>query len=415
MFYQLLFIHLYRPFLKFTRSNSPLPAHVSPRKLCVQAAVNISKLLRIYKRAYGLKQIVNIAVYIAHTACTIHLLNLPEKDAQRDIVHGLKNLEEMGEGWLCARRTIRILEISANKWHVNVPIDAIAVFERTHTKWGSWGSWDQPSTSPEMVGAASPTMLTAHDSSRVQSPSDQNESSYMQPTAAGSWSQTAVPESFNAPAPTTYYQPSISPSTVSVPTVPANDHRRSSSLQRMIALPEPTYLRPMPSVSYPFQSMPFSEQDLWYGAGQDSQVSGTNVRPVTSPGSTVGISSIDVNEDPKNLLVEESQNWWSPTQNPWPMPVGTNNLDGTWNPNTTNNTTTTAAAATTTTTATPNSTTHGGVPILSAGATSFNLPYQNNPAGIAGVGGVDIPPVSGHASSLSSSQRQSGFGDTLGL
>ena len=76
MFFQLLFIHLFRPFLKYTQATSPLPPTVSPRKLCAQAAQMISKLMRLYKRSHGLRQIPNIAVYIAHAACTIHTLNL---------------------------------------------------------------------------------------------------------------------------------------------------------------------------------------------------------------------------------------------------------------------------------------------------------------------------------------------------
>jgi hypothetical protein len=111
MFFQLLYIHLFRPFLKYNPNNSPLPAHVSPRKLCTQAAAMISKLLRLYKRSHGLRQICNICVYIAHSACTIHLLNLPEKNAKRDIIHGVKHLEEIAEGWLCARRTLGILSV----------------------------------------------------------------------------------------------------------------------------------------------------------------------------------------------------------------------------------------------------------------------------------------------------------------
>ncbi|KAL8946608.1 MAG: hypothetical protein Q9222_007021, partial [Ikaeria aurantiellina] len=131
MFYQLLFIHLFRPFLRYKQGTSPLPAHVSPRKLCTQSAATISKLLRQYKRTYGLRQIVNLAVYIAHTACTIHLLNLPEKNATRDIVHGLKHLEEIAEGWICARKTLRILSIVAQKWRIELPDEATKLFERT--------------------------------------------------------------------------------------------------------------------------------------------------------------------------------------------------------------------------------------------------------------------------------------------
>lgn len=137
MFFQLLFIHLFRPFLKYTQATSPLPANVSPRKLCTQAAAMISKLMRLYKRSYGLRQICNIAVYIAHSACTIHLLNLPDKNAKRDIVHGVKHLEEIAEGWLGARRSLAIINILARKWKVELPEDATTVLARTEAKFGT--------------------------------------------------------------------------------------------------------------------------------------------------------------------------------------------------------------------------------------------------------------------------------------
>lgn len=137
MFFQLLYIHLYRPFLRFTKATSPLPAHVSPRKFCTQAASTISKLLRLYKRTHGLRQIINKVVYIAHSACTIHLLNLPEKNAKRDIVHGIKQLEEMGDCWTAARRTLRILYLCADRWHIELPEEAQATFARTRVRWGS--------------------------------------------------------------------------------------------------------------------------------------------------------------------------------------------------------------------------------------------------------------------------------------
>ena len=144
MFYQLLYIHLYRPFLRFTKSTSPLPAHVSPRKYCTQAASAISKLLRLYKRTHGLRQIINKVVYIAHSACTIHLLNLPDKNAKRDIVHGIKQLEEIGECWTAARRTIRILQQCAEKWQIDLPGEALACFTRTRVRWGT----PEPGTGP---------------------------------------------------------------------------------------------------------------------------------------------------------------------------------------------------------------------------------------------------------------------------
>lgn len=144
MFFQLLYIHLFRPFLKYNPDNSPLPPNVSPRKHCTQAAAMISKLLRLYKRSHGLRQICNICVYIAHSACTIHLLNLPEKNAKRDIIHGIKHLEEIAEGWLCARRTLGILSVLARKWKVDLPEEAAAVLARTDEKFGPWNEISTP-------------------------------------------------------------------------------------------------------------------------------------------------------------------------------------------------------------------------------------------------------------------------------
>lgn len=144
MFFQLLYIHLFRPFLKYNQATSPLPAHVSPRKLCTQAAAMISKLLRLYKRSHGLRQICNVVVYIAHSACTIHLLNLPGKDARRDIIHGVKHLEEIAEGWLCARRTLGLLTVLAKKWSVDLPEEAAAVLARTDAKFGPYNEVSTP-------------------------------------------------------------------------------------------------------------------------------------------------------------------------------------------------------------------------------------------------------------------------------
>ena len=157
MFFQLLYIHLFRPFLKYNPTTSPLPSHVSPRKLCTQAAGSVSKLMRLYKRTYGLRQICNIAVYIMHSACTIHLLNLPEKTAKRDIIHGAKHLEEIAEDWLCARRTLSILSVLARKWKIELPEEASAIFARTDAKYGTFSTADVPSPKADLVVTTPPS------------------------------------------------------------------------------------------------------------------------------------------------------------------------------------------------------------------------------------------------------------------
>ena len=159
MFFHLLYIHLFRPFLKYSPSTSPLPSHVSPRKFCTSAASAISKLMRLYKRTYGLRQICNIAVYMVHSACTIHLLNLPDKAAKRDIIHGTKHLEEIAEDWLCARRTLSIISVLARKWKIELPEEARDVLLRTDARYGTFSPTDVPSPKSDTSQHPSPSNL----------------------------------------------------------------------------------------------------------------------------------------------------------------------------------------------------------------------------------------------------------------
>ena len=159
MFYHLQYIHLFRPFLKYAPATSPLPAHVSPRRICTANAGAISKLMRLYKKTYNLRQICNIAVYMVHSACTIHMLNLPEKTAKRDIIHGVRHLEEIAEDWPCSRRTLCIISVLARKWGVDLPEEAAAVLQRTDEKYGSFSTSDVPSpnrSNPSMFATPSP-------------------------------------------------------------------------------------------------------------------------------------------------------------------------------------------------------------------------------------------------------------------
>ncbi|EXF86486.1 fungal specific transcription factor [Colletotrichum fioriniae PJ7] len=157
MFFHLQYIHLFRPFLKYTPAASPLPSHVSPRRICTANAGAISKLMRLYKKNWNLRQICNIAVYMVHSACTIHMLNLPEKTAKRDIIHGVKHLEEIAEDWLCARRTLSIISVLARKWNVELPEEAEAVLRRTDETYGTFSTSDVPSPRSNLTVASSPS------------------------------------------------------------------------------------------------------------------------------------------------------------------------------------------------------------------------------------------------------------------
>ncbi|OAA68998.1 nitrogen assimilation transcription factor nirA [Cordyceps fumosorosea ARSEF 2679] len=154
MFFHLQFIHLFRPFLKYSPNSSPLPSHISPRRICTSNAGAISKLMRLYKKNWNLRQVCNIAVYMTHSACTIHMLNLPEKTAKRDFTHGVKHLEEISEDWLCARRTLSILSVLARKWHCALPEEAAQILQRTDELYGHYSTSEVPS--PKSSAGLSP-------------------------------------------------------------------------------------------------------------------------------------------------------------------------------------------------------------------------------------------------------------------
>ncbi|KAI0101661.1 fungal-specific transcription factor domain-containing protein [Nemania sp. FL0031] len=176
MFFHLQYIHLFRPFLRYAPKASPLPPHVSPRRICTANAGAISKLMRLYKKTYNLRQICNIAVYMLHSACTIHLLNLPEKTARRDIIHGVKHLEEIAEDWLCGRRTLSIISVLSRKWRVELPEEAAQVLQRTDDRWGTFNTSDVPSPRSHIIVTTltaknTPSPQQGHDSHSQSPPS----------------------------------------------------------------------------------------------------------------------------------------------------------------------------------------------------------------------------------------------------
>ncbi|KAI9787281.1 MAG: Nitrogen assimilation transcription factor nit-4 [Peltula sp. TS41687] len=275
MFFQLLFIHLFRPFLKYNQATSPLPPQVSPRKQCTQAATTISKLLRLYKRTYGLRQICNIAVYIAHSACTIHLLNLPEKMATRDIVYGVRHLEEIAEGWPCASRTLTILNVLAQRWKISLPDEAAAVLARSDLAYRPLDRED--SSSPKMLTAVSKRTLD------------------FMPSTAGS---------------TSYNSPSAAPPSSSIPASSATSpDTQSTATQQNVSgpgsvvnydspfLPPPPY-NPVNGVVMPQMGGPATEAQVSLSLSTSGVL-----------GSTSG-------------LVQESQDWWFKDQSSFHLGFG---------------------------------------------------------------------------------------------
>ena len=302
MFFQLQLIHLYRPFLKYTKSTTtpPFPPHVLPRRVCTQAALTISKLLRMYERTYGFRQICNIVVYITHAACTIHLLDLPDKTAQRDVLRGLKNLEEMAEGWPNARRSLRILDISINNWQIKLPPEAAAVFVRTLSRWGQWESWDQTASSS---ADDSPVIDNDHSTSTPRT-------NHLPFPEAGLAPLTQANASINGGATNIYSNPVTSAVPALFPII-GPDYQSAEMPFQQSELPplEPIYSRPISYTGY--QSSPvcspglpnsFPRSNPGYGTSAGGPLPRNHFFPSASSGTRYPNAT---------NWGEESQDWYS--------------------------------------------------------------------------------------------------------
>jgi hypothetical protein len=310
MFFHLLYIHLFRPFLKYNPSTSPLPSHVSPRKLCTQAAGSISKLMRLYKRTYGLRQICNIAVYIVHSACTIHLLQLPEKTAKRDIIHGVKHLEEIAEDWLCARRTLSILSVLGRKWKIDLPEEAAVVFTRTDAKYGYFSTADVPSPKQELIVATPPSTSTSPPRPPQPLPQTQNrvrnQNQLQQSLYSYQPDPRNIPSNFIAVPKSQNIQNTLN-SVSAQPTLPNQTITNGSNgIGSMSTIPAST-LSSIPFPRHPYNNTnPSSRSTVTLSndlprptSGMTSEASGSMTRQV-SPNTIFG--GVDA------LL--ESQDWW---------------------------------------------------------------------------------------------------------
>ena len=275
MFFHLLFIHLFRPFLKYNQANSPLPPQVSPRKMCTQAAANISKLLRTYKRIYGLQQICNIAVYIAHSACTIHLLNLPDKEAKRDISYGVQHLEEIAGSWLCASRTLATLAVQARRWHIELPAEAATTLHGWETKYRS------VHFSP-VLGKVSPTIEQAQ---RVAS----TKSSKSSPGSS-------KPSDALFPKPPAFQQPSESQG--------REEHETKIEAAADLSAPTPVYATQQPSSVYESSQFTIPVMDA-AGAGDPTSDLSSSFLPKQPrrPSYSSLFPGLET-------LFEDSKEWW---------------------------------------------------------------------------------------------------------
>jgi len=266
--------------------------------------------MRLYKRTYGLRQICNIAVYMVHSACTIHLLQLPEKTAKRDIIHGVKHLEEIAEDWLCARRTLSILSVLGRKWKIEIPEEAAQVFARTDAKYGHFSTADVPSPKQELIVATPPSTNTSPP--RVARP--------LPPTQSHlSRSQNLLQQSLYS------YQPDSSNMVNNLIAVPRQHNIQNSSpvqqTQNRATTNGGSGMGSMSTVSTPLSSIPYPRHPYTNTTTTTNSLSRSTITPstdlprnnsgVTSEASGAGTRQVSPNTmfGGVDALVE-SQDWW---------------------------------------------------------------------------------------------------------
>ncbi|PUU80813.1 fungal-specific transcription factor domain-domain-containing protein [Tuber borchii] len=284
MFHQTLYIHLFRPFLKSSAATNSTLSHLDPRKACLAAATMISKYLRFYKRRYGLRQICNVAGYFIHSACTIHLLNLQQKAAKRDIVQGLKSLEEIGECWLVAKRALVIVGVFVHRRGIELPEEAENVLKRCWKEGRRFG-----------LGAQVDKILNAAATTTTTKPSPKPRTTIITtgPSVPPSLAQAVQPP----PLPSSPHPPrNQSFPTQSPPPPPPPSIPRSSPQ------PHPThfYTNQPPTLAY-YTSPPPNAQYL----STTAPLSPSSCASAGSPGSEL-LPEFGIDQG----LLEQCDNWW---------------------------------------------------------------------------------------------------------
>ncbi|KAL6703232.1 hypothetical protein ACN47E_010094 [Coniothyrium glycines] len=118
MLYHTIIVHLFRPMLKVELIHSD----VVPRDLCIDAANNVSRLVRIYRSFYDFRQAHLIIPHILLSVCVVHLLFSKEnKVSRQNLVEGLQGLEDLHECHYFGARSFKIIHALATTWNLPWP------------------------------------------------------------------------------------------------------------------------------------------------------------------------------------------------------------------------------------------------------------------------------------------------------
>lgn len=130
MQYNQFMIYTHRPFMSKSTAEGPIHAkirHMQARTACIDSAVEISNLLRLYKSRYPLRftnvQVVSIvfsAAIIFVLASVLDLEGIDRRSLQRHLDTCCKALAELGKVFKNAARTLDILLDIKRKWQAKL-------------------------------------------------------------------------------------------------------------------------------------------------------------------------------------------------------------------------------------------------------------------------------------------------------
>ncbi|KAL6714818.1 hypothetical protein ACLMJK_007078 [Lecanora helva] len=125
MYYHTVVLHLFRPFLKVDLTTSS----VSPREICTSCANNIVSILSTYRQMYGVRLGTVLMTHIILSSSIIHLLNLPNASAARDLTFSIDSLREMSTSHAFAKRCILVVIKLAKQWNIDLPPEVFTAAE----------------------------------------------------------------------------------------------------------------------------------------------------------------------------------------------------------------------------------------------------------------------------------------------
>ncbi|KAF1942335.1 hypothetical protein EJ02DRAFT_176126 [Clathrospora elynae] len=118
MLYYTIIVHLFRPMLKVDLIHSD----VHPRDICVDAANNVARIIRIYRSFYDFRTAHLLIPHILLSSCMVHLLySRDNKISRQNLVDGLQGLEDIQECHYFGARSFRIIHTLAKTWNLPWP------------------------------------------------------------------------------------------------------------------------------------------------------------------------------------------------------------------------------------------------------------------------------------------------------